>query len=360
MTAEGFIRETIQVSLSGRSYEVTVGSGILGDLAGMVSRLVPMISRAVVITQGAIPVEVDPGVPSQVLLVPDGESAKSVSVAESLCRKMATMGITRSDLVVALGGGVVTDLAGYVAATYYRGIRYINIPTTLLAQVDASIGGKTGVNLPEGKNLIGAFHQPSAVLCDTAVLSSLSEREWASGRGEMAKYAFIPSSTAARMGTDFLDLSLDEQVSACVRLKAGIVSEDELEMPGGRRVLLNYGHTLAHALEAVGFDGRSGVDLRHGEAVAIGLVFAAELAGRLGRIGGDGIDQHRRIVKGFGLPTGIPDGVRADDLVAFMRRDKKVSDGMVFVLDGASGLERVQGIDEPLVRDVLVATGARP
>ncbi len=162
------------------------------------------------------------------------------------------------------------------------------------------------------------------------------------------------------MGTDFLDLSLDEQVSACVRLKAGIVSEDELEMPGGRRVLLNYGHTLAHALEAVGFDGRSGVDLRHGEAVAIGLVFAAELAGRLGRIGGDGIDQHRRIVKGFGLPTGIPDGVRADDLVAFMRRDKKVSDGMVFVLDGASGLERVQGIDEPLVRDVLVATGARP
>ncbi|MHB8262914.1 MAG: 3-dehydroquinate synthase family protein [Acidimicrobiales bacterium] len=349
--------ETIQVSLSSSSYEVIVGNGIIGDLAGVVARRAPMSSRAVVITQEGIPVEIDPGISSEVLLVPDGEAAKSVSVAESLCRKMARIGLTRSDIVIALGGGVVTDVAGYAAATYYRGIRYMNVPTTLLSQVDAAIGGKTGVNLPEGKNLVGAFWQPSAVLCDTAVLSSLDAREWASGRGEMAKYAFIPSSAGERMGTGFLGLSLEDQVSACVRLKAAIVSGDEREAPGGSRVLLNYGHTLAHALEAAGFDSRSGVDLRHGEAVAIGLVFAAELAGRLGRIDGDRIDQHIQIVKGLGLPVEIPAGVHVDDLVTFMRRDKKVSDGMVFVLDGPDGLERVQDIEESLVRDVLATKG---
>ena len=173
-------------------------------------------------------------------------------------------------MVVAVGGGVVTDTAGFAAAVYHRGIPVVHVPTTLLGQIDAAIGGKTGVNLPEGKNLVGAVWQPSAVLCDTEVLATLPPREYRSGLGEMAKYAFL--------GVDDLaDLPLDEAVAACVRCKAEVVAADERE--GGRRAILNYGHTLAHALEIAG-----GYDLRHGEAVAIGLVYAAELARALGRI----------------------------------------------------------------------------
>ena len=154
-------------------------------------------------------------------------------------------------------------------------------------------------------------------------------------------------------------MSLSMQVKTCVELKAALVSEDEREEQRGRRVLLNYGHTLAHALEAAGFDGAGSIDLRHGEAVAIGLVFAAELASRLGRIGSERVDEHRRVVADLGLSYELPAGVHADDLIAFMGRDKKVSGGMVFVLDGVDGLERVEGIDESLVREVLVDVGAR-
>ncbi|HEY1467364.1 MAG TPA: iron-containing alcohol dehydrogenase, partial [Acidimicrobiales bacterium] len=182
---------TIPVKLGERSYDVVVGDGARELLADALASAVPSAGRVAVVTQEEIGVEVDPGLPSQVFIVPDGEGAKSLSTIEELCRGFARFGLARGDAVVAVGGGVVTDLAGFAAASYYRGVAYVNVATSLLAQVDAAIGGKTGVNLPEGKNLVGAFWQPSAVLCDTAALSTLPQREWASGRGEMAKYAFL-------------------------------------------------------------------------------------------------------------------------------------------------------------------------
>ncbi|HMS89689.1 MAG TPA: 3-dehydroquinate synthase family protein, partial [Acidimicrobiales bacterium] len=211
--------------------------------------------------------------------------------------------------------------------------------TTLLAQVDAAIGGKTGVNLPEGKNLVGSFWQPSAVLCDTEVLATLPPREYRNGLGEMAKYAFL--------GVDDLaDLPLDEAVAACVRCKADVVGADERE--AGRRAILNYGHTLGHALETAGR-----YDLRHGEAVAIGLVYAAELARRLGRIDTARVDHHRRVVAGYDLPLTVPPGLDPDELVALFARDKKAVDGITFVLDGPDGVEPVRITDPQVLRDAL-------
>jgi len=215
----------------------------------------------------------------------------------------------------------------------------VNVATTLLAQVDAAVGGKTGVNLPEGKNLVGAFWQPSAVLCDTEVLASLARREWACGRGEMAKYAFLgPGEPDASL----LDLPLDEQVARCVAIKAEVVAADERE--GDRRMVLNYGHTLAHALEAAGL-AEGVADLRHGEAVAVGLIYAARLARRLGRIDDDRVALHRRVVAGFDLPGELPPGTDPEVIVSFMARDKKARHDLTFVLDGPHGVEPVRGVD---------------
>ncbi|MET1040279.1 MAG: 3-dehydroquinate synthase family protein, partial [Acidimicrobiales bacterium] len=213
------------------------------------------------------------------------------------------------------------------------------VPTTLLGQVDAAIGGKTGVNLPEGKNLVGAFWQPSAVLCDTEVLVTLPPREYTSGLGEMAKYHFLT-------GTDMAGLPLDERVAECVRIKAELVVRDPTEH--GERALLNYGHTLAHALETAG-----DYDLRHGEAVAIGLVFAACLARGLERIDDDRVAEHRRVIEGYGLPTTVDGGLDPGALVDLMRRDKKAFDGLTFVLDGPRGPEVVTGVEDRHVLSAL-------
>jgi 5-deoxy-5-amino-3-dehydroquinate synthase len=199
------------------------------------------------------------------------------------------------------------------------------------------------VNLPEGKNLVGAFWQPRGVLCDTEVLATLSPREWASGRGEMAKYAFLGSGEGGGPDASLLDLPLDEQVARCVAIKAEVVASDERE--GDRRMVLNYGHTLAHALEASTFDGQAGWDLRHGEAVAIGLVFAALLARRLGRVDDGRVALHRRVVGGFDLASSLPAGAEPDRLVSFMARDKKAHHDLTFVLDGPAGVEAVRGIE---------------
>jgi 5-deoxy-5-amino-3-dehydroquinate synthase len=261
--------------------------------------------------------------------------------------------------VVALGGGVVTDVAGFAAASYQRGTAYVNVATSLLAQIDAAIGGKTGVNLPEGKNLVGAFWQPAAVLCDTATLATLSPREWACGRGEMAKYAFLGSGTP---DASLLELPLDEQVARCAAIKAAVVAADERE--GDRRMVLNYGHTLAHALEAASFadadaDADAGPDaLRHGEAVAVGLVFAALLARRLGRIDDERVALHREVVAGFELSADLPGGASAADLISFMGRDKKAQQDLTFVLDGPSGVEVVRGVAPGDVLATLQEMGA--
>jgi len=297
------------------------------------------VRRAAIVTQRGIDVAVDTGLEQRTFLMGDGERAKDLETVEELCRQFSRWGLNRADAIVAVGGGVVTDTVGFAAAVYHRGLPVVHVATSLLAQVDAAIGGKTGVNLPEGKNLVGAFWQPAAVLCDTEVLETLPPREYRSGLGEMAKYAFL--------GVERLpDLALDEAVAACVRCKAAIVTADERE--SGSRALLNYGHTLGHALETAG-----GYDLRHGEAVAIGLVFAAHLAQRVGRIDEARVAEHRAVVGGYDLPTKLPQGAtrQVDELVDVMARDKKARAGQTFVLDGPRGVEVVHDIE----RDDVVA-----
>lgn len=339
----------VTVELGERGYDVLVGPGVRAAIADSVP---PGARRATVVTQSSIGVEVDPGIPFEVVTIADGERAKTFGTIEQICRFMARIGMHRGDLVVAVGGGVVTDVAGYAASSYHRGIALINVPTTLLGQVDAAIGGKTGVNLPEGKNLVGSFWQPVGVFCDIETLASLPAREWRSGHGEMAKYAFL--------GVEDLDsLDLREQVARCVALKAEVVAADERE--GSRRVILNYGHTLAHALEAAGLaseDSSDSAELRHGEAVGIGLVFAAEVACRMGRIDAARVDRHREVVAGYDLPLLLPPGADAVGLVEYMTRDKKSDGGLTMVLDGPDGVEQVRGISPELVYEVLQVLGS--
>jgi len=331
---------TVEVRLRDRSYPVLVGAGVVGELAGV---LRPAAARAAIVTQAGIGLEVDPGREHRTFEIGDGEAAKTLATVEELCRAWATWGLTRADVVVAVGGGLVTDVAGFAAATYHRGVPVVHVPTTLLGMVDAAIGGKTGVNLPEGKNLVGAFWQPGAVLCDTNALATLPPRELRSGRGELAKYHFLAS-------TDLLALDLEDRIAAAVRIKADVVAGDEREDPGNRRgrAILNYGHTLAHALEIA-----TAHDLRHGEAVAIGLAYAAALGRRLGRIDDARVAEHHRVLAAYELDAALPAGVDSDNLVALMRHDKKAIAGLTFVLDGPDGFEVVPGVDEADARAAL-------
>jgi 5-deoxy-5-amino-3-dehydroquinate synthase len=330
---------TVEVPLGERSYPVLVGEGVAADLATV---LPEGTRRVAVVTQRGIPVEVDPGVPFEVFHIGDGEADKSLATVEALCSAFSRWGLSRADCVVGVGGGLVTDVAGFAASVYHRGLPVVHVATTLLAQIDAAIGGKTGVNLPEGKNLVGTYWQPSAVLCDLAALRSLPPREWRCGLGELAKYHWLG-------GGRLDELDLDERVAACVRIKADVVASDERE--SGRRAILNYGHTLAHAIETAG-----GHELRHGEAVAIGLVFAAELARGLGRIGDAEVAEHRRVVGEYDLPSTIPDGLADDELIALFGRDKKATRGLTFVLDGPRGVEPVEVDDDAALRRALAAT----
>ncbi len=332
-------------------YDVVVGDGAAGGLCGLVAGRVPSARYAAVVTDenvAAAPwfAHLDPGVPFGVQTVEPGERAKTMATVETLCRGFARAGLTRRDVVVAVGGGVVSDLAGFAAACYHRGTAYCTVATSLLCQVDAAIGGKTGVDLPEGKNLVGAFWQPAGVLCDTGLLGTMPAREWASGRGEMAKYTFLGE-------PGLPELSLDEQVARCVTCKAAVVGADERE--AGERVVLNYGHTLAHALEAaaLGAEEAGGTPapalaLSHGEAVAVGLVYAALLARRLGRIDDERVALHRAVVERFGLSPRLPAGlgdVEGKELLSYMARDKKATHDLAFVLDGPTGVELVHGVE---------------
>lgn len=326
----------LDVPLHDRTYPVLVGNGARHELASV---LPAGVQRAFVVTQRGIGVAVDPGVPHEVIEIADGESAKVLDTIGDLCSRFARYGLTRRDVVIGVGGGVVTDVAGFAAAVYHRGIAVVHVSTTLLGQIDAAIGGKTGVNLPEGKNLVGAFWQPSAVICDTEVLQTLPQREFKAGLGELAKYHFL--------GGGALDaLPLDERVAACVRIKADVVASDERE--GGRRALLNYGHTLAHALEIAGR-----FDLRHGEAVAIGLKYAALVAHELGRIDASVVTAHQRVLDAYELGDRLPAGTDHDEIVELFGRDKKALDGLTFVLDGPNGLEVVPGVEEAPLRAAL-------
>ena len=337
---------TIEVRLGARAYPVVVGAGVRDHLAAVLD---PAARRVAVVTQAGIGFDVDPGREHEVFTIGDGEATKSLATVEDLCRAWSRWGLTRADQVVAVGGGVVTDTAGFAAAVYHRGVGVVHVPTTLLGMVDAAIGGKTGVNLAEGKNLVGAFWQPAAVLCDTDALATLPERERRSGLGEMAKYHFLT-------GEDLSAQPLLSRIAACVRIKAAVVAADEREevktdAPG--RAILNYGHTLAHALETAGH-----YDLRHGEAVAIGLVYAAELAAELGRVDGARVGEHRRVVGGYGLPSVLPPDGDPAELVTLMTRDKKAVHGLTFVLDGPRGIEVVTGVDPGTARRALDRIGS--
>ena len=327
---------TVPVALDGRSYDVLVGRGARHRLPEVVPRAA---RRAAIVTQEGVPLRVDPGLEHRRFAMGAGEDAKCLRTVEELCRGFSRWGLTRRDVVVAVGGGVVTDTAGFAAAVYHRGVAVVHVATTLLAQVDAAVGGKCGVNLPEGKNLVGAFWQPAAVLCDTEALDTLPPPEYLSGCGEMAKYHFLG-------GEGMEELPLEERVARCVAIKAEVVASDERE--AGRRAVLNYGHTLAHALETAG-----GYELRHGEAVAVGLVFAAHLAHRLGRIGAERVQHHHAVVRGYGLPEALPPGVDPSHLLSLMHRDKKSRGGLTFVLDGPAGVEPVEDVAPAEVEAVL-------
>ena len=347
----------VPVDLGERSYDVVIGSDALADLA----RVLNGRRRVAIVTQDGIPDEHLAAVRvaltdidhSQFVMGP-GEDAKTMATVEAMQRSFVAAGLLRGDAVIAVGGGVVGDTAGFAAATYYRGIDVVQIPTTLLAMVDAAIGGKTAVNLPEGKNLVGAFHQPRAVLANPAVLGTLPEREYRCGLGEVAKYAFIDATfgrvDAAALGARDV-AALTEVIAKCAAIKARVVSADEFERTGARAIL-NYGHTVAHALETA-----SAHELAHGEAVAVGLVFAAELAGALERIDPRRVAAHRELVDSLGLPHEAPAGLHADDLLTVMMRDKKSTGGLTFVLDGPNGIEKVDDPESGAIRKAFAAIG---
>jgi len=263
----------------------------------------------------------------------------------------------RQMLIVAVGGGVIGDLAGFAAATYNRGLPLFMVPTTLLSMVDSSVGGKVGINHPRGKNLIGAFHQPSGVFINTAFLDSLPDREYRSGLAEVVKYGVILDAEFF----EYLEANIEpilarepsvvrHIVQRSCRLKANVVEKDEREETGLRAVL-NYGHTFAHAFEAVGGYGA----WLHGEAVAAGMVYASTLAELLGRVDAAFTERQRELLQAFQLPTGIPEEWPAEELIAAMYRDKKTEAGKLrFILPTRMGhVELVDGVNEPLVRRVL-------
>ena len=333
---------TIRVQLGERSYDVVVGSGVRSQVS---SALPTTAQRALVITQEGIPFAIaddlkSAGVSVSTIMIGDGEEHKSLSTIEAIMAECANIGLTRNDVIVGVGGGMVTDVAGFAASLWHRGIAAVHVSTTLVGMVDAAVGGKTGVNLATGKNLVGSFWQPRAVFCDTDALASLSPREIRCGHGEMAKYHFLT-------GDNLLTLELAERIARCVQIKADIVGVDERE--GGRRMLLNYGHTLAHALEIA-----TDFSLAHGEAVAIGLVYAAHVAYQLGRIDQYRVDQHRAVVTGeYGLSCALPAGVSHEQLIQLMHGDKKALTGLTFVLDGPRGVEPVTSVDLEAVRQSL-------
>ncbi|MGH8909860.1 MAG: 3-dehydroquinate synthase [Egibacteraceae bacterium] len=354
--------QRIEVPVAGRAYHVVVGAGLLDRLCAHVpppphARRAALVTCAPVATRYANRVRralTAGGLCVELITVPDGEEAKSLDVLASLYHRFAAVPLRRDDVVVALGGGVVADLAGFAAATWNRGVALIQVPTTLLAQVDAAIGGKTAVNLPEGKNLVGAFHQPIGVVADTSTLATLPVRERRSGLGEVAKYGFIADVTVLELLEQRPDDAvagdadlLAEIVRRGVAVKARIVGADELE--SGERALLNYGHTVGHAIEALaGYR-----TYRHGEAVSLGMVFAARLGERLG-ISEPGLAERTvALLRGLGLPTG---GLRVDPAQVWelLARDKKARGGVRFVLCSRPGVAMV--VDQPerwLVDEVL-------
>jgi 5-deoxy-5-amino-3-dehydroquinate synthase len=320
----------VNVDLGTRSYPVVVGHGVVGEIDSLLPKTA---KRAVIVTQKEIGFVVKPKIDSTTVLIGNGEQHKNLQTIEMLSQKFAEFGLTRNDVVIGLGGGMVTDVAGFAAASWHRGTPVLHVSTSLVGMVDAAIGGKTGVNIDQGKNLVGAFWQPCAVVCDLDALKTLPEREMRCGLGEVAKYHFLT-------GDDLLALEMPQRIARCVEIKAKIVAADERE--SGGRALLNYGHTLAHALER-----SSNFSLAHGEAVAVGMIYAAHLAHAMQRISQARVDEHYKVIgQTYGLKVKPDERVNRKELIELMRHDKKAVSGLTFVLDGASGIEVVSGVSE--------------
>lgn len=345
--------QTIRVNLGPRSYDIVVGSNSTDQLGAFVKTRCSRSKLAYVVgdTNTAGHAEEvaerlgETGLECVIGDIPAGEESKCLAEAERLYNDLADLNANRQTLIVAVGGGVVGDLAGFVAATWHRGLPLLMIPTTLLAMVDSSVGGKVAINHLKGKNLIGAFHQPVGVWIDTHYLDTLPEREFLSGLAEVVKYgvildadffSWLESNTEAILKRD--PAALQHLIAQSCRLKAKVVEQDEREETG-LRMVLNYGHTFAHAFETVGGYGA----WLHGEAVAAGMICASRLAERLGMIPSDVTQRQVRLLERFHLPT-APNNWPADDLLTAMRRDKKAQAGRLrFVLP--------KKIGEAVVRD---------
>jgi 3-dehydroquinate synthase len=330
----------VGVELGVRGYDILIGGGLIPRLGELVREALPRARRALIITDTHVGPHYGAtakasleaaGIQTVKATVPAGEAAKSLAQAYQLYTSCVSAGLERSSVIVALGGGVVGDLAGFVAATYLRGIPFVQVPTTLLAQVDSSVGGKTGVDLPQGKNLVGAFHQPSLVVADLDTLKTLPRREFVAGLAEVVKHAVIRDPGLLRVLEDEADrlLHLDPDVlgpvvEANCRIKAAVVAADETEQ--GLRAILNFGHTVGHALEA----GLGYGTWLHGECVAVGMLAATAIARQVGVLRDLELPVRlERLLARLGLPTRLPDGVGLEQLAPLMARDKKVEAGRI-------------------------------
>jgi 3-dehydroquinate synthase len=366
-------RARVRVELGARSYDIVIGAGAIDALAGLAPR-----RRAFVVADSTVErlhgaglraVLADARMEAETVLVAPGEASKSFAELERVCEALLAHRLERGDLVIAFGGGVVGDLAGFAAAILLRGIDYVQVPTTLLAQVDSSVGGKTAIDSRHGKNLVGAFHQPRLVAADTALLDTLPRRERVAGYAEVAKYGLIGDAAffawLERAGSAVVERAGAERTGAVVascRAKAAIVGADERE--AGARALLNFGHTFGHALEAeCGFDDA----LRHGEAVALGMVMAFDLSAALDLCDPASAERTRRHFAAVGLPTSLRANTLAtrpwpaDRLLAHMHADKKVRDGkLTFILARGIGQAFVaRDVPSERVLATLRAHGAR-
>ena len=358
---------TVRVALGSRSYDIHIGRNLLAGL-GPACRRLGLGPRCALVTDrrvGPLYAErsmaslVDAGFEPVLITVPSGETAKSVAQVAACYHRLAAHRLERRSFLIALGGGVVGDLAGFVAATYLRGIPFVQVPTTLLAQVDSSVGGKTGVNLPAGKNLVGAFWQPRLVLCDLDTLQTLDPREFRSGLAEVIKYGIIRDAALFRRLERRLPrlLELDPRelavvVARCCAIKAEVVGQDETE--GGVRAILNFGHTIGHALEAITRYGA----FRHGEAIAIGQVLAARLSRSILGLPRPDAQRIEQLFCAAGLPVSISlTAARRKRLCDAMRLDKKVAGGEVrFVLAERIGQVRFgQPVPGQLLDQVLIS-----
>ena len=337
-------------------YEVVVGADVLTEVAAAVGRparaLVVCADRVSAAATGLLRHLLAAGIATEQYILPGTEADKAVETLARLWDVLASFEVSRTDCVVAVGGGSTTDLVGFAAATWLRGVRVVHVPTTLLGMVDAAVGGKTGINTAEGKNLVGAFHSPAGVLCDLRMLETLPARELVSGLGEVVKCGFIADPVILdvieadpQKVRRVEDPALRELIDRAILVKARVVTEDLRE--ASLREILNYGHTFAHAIEHV-----ESYSWRHGDAVSVGMVYAAELARLAGRLDDAVVDRHRSVLASLGLPTTYRGG-RWPELYTAMRRDKKSRGALLrfVVLDALADPGRLEGPDESMLQE---------